>query len=288
MAATPLISAEQLHEWLMGPADIVLLDVRWSLDSGALRSEYEHRHIPTARFVDLDSDLSAEPGSNGRHPLPDHDRFVEAMQRLGVNTSSTVVCYDGQTSSSAARAWWLLRYFGHREAYVLDGGLAAWTRSGYGTQEQQKTYARGDFVARDRQIGVLEAGEVLEFAATHTLLDARAPERYDGRDEPVDAVAGHIPGAVNAPATQNLETDGTFLPRAQLQNRFHNLGVCSSTPVGVYCGSGVTAANQVLALETAGFTASLYPGSWSEWISDASRPIETGASPAHTDCRRHD
>lgn len=276
MTKSPLLSAAQLAQLCENKPETVVLDIRWSLAGGADREAYERGHIPTARFVDLESDLSAEPGAGGRHPLPDSHRAIETFRRLGINDASTVVCYDADNSTAAARAWWLLRYYGHSDSYVLDGGLAAWRRADQPMTVQNPTYGRGDFSAREPRVAVLVTSEVLTFAADHLLLDARDGQRYRGVVEPVDAVAGHIPKAVNAPTQHNVNTDGTFLSREELQQRFGQLGAKHDTPLATYCGSGVTAAHQILALETAGMSAALYPGSWSEWITDPERPVATG------------
>ena len=277
--SSPLISPECLHDWLADDSDVTVLDVRWSLTDGACRSAYENGHIPSAQFIDLETELSAEPGTTGRHPLPAPGVFVDAMRRAGINDTTAVVCYDAKTGTSAARAWWLLRYFGHQHVYVLDGGLAGWQRAGYRTVVSHPDAEPGNFSIRESRARTLEAPAVLGFAADHVLLDARDDERYRGDIEPVDAVAGHIPGAQSAPTKNNLADDGTFLPATELRRRFERLGAGPGSNVATYCGSGVTAAHQILALEVAGIHAALYPGSWSEWITDPSRPIATGPFP---------
>ena len=276
MPSSPLISPEHLHDWLNNATDLVVLDVRWSLTEGACRSAYECGHIPSAQFIDLETQLSAEPGTKGRHPLPAQSVFVEAMRAAGVNDTTTVVCYDAKSSTSAARAWWLLRYFGHQRSYVLDGGLAAWQRLGFRITSRRQKPDPGDFSVRGSRARTLQPPAVLGFAADHILLDARDEERYTGDIEPVDSVAGHIPGAHSAPTKNNLADDGTFLPATQLRYRFKHLGAEPGSQVASYCGSGVTAAHQILALEVAGIDAALYPGSWSEWITDPNRPVATG------------
>jgi thiosulfate/3-mercaptopyruvate sulfurtransferase len=173
---------------------------------------------------------------------------------------------------SAGRAWWLLRYYGHSDVAVLDGGLAAWAAAGYPMTDEPAHAEAGDFVARPGAMPVLMAQDVPALAARGALLDARAPERFRGEREPIDPLAGHIPGAVNVPATRTLDSSGRFLERSALRAIFERAGVAAGVEVGAYCGSGVTAAHEVLALELAGYEAALYPGSWSEWITDPRRP----------------
>lgn len=271
MSSSPLISVAELHDLFeMGRAPVVL-DVRFALHTGSDRAGYEAGHIPTAQFVDLDVELAAPPGDGGRHPLPDAQTFVAAMRSAGVSDDSAVVVYDAGPATAAARAWWLLRYHGHRDVRVLDGGLACWVGEGYGISEEPSIAAAGSFTARAPLARILDVTDVLEFADQHILLDSRAPERYRGEKEPVDPVAGHIPGAINRPTTSNVDADGRFLTRAELDRAFGEL-VPKGKDVAAYCGSGITAAHQILALELAGFDAALYPGSWSGWITDPARP----------------
>jgi len=228
-------------------------------------------------FVDLDADLAAEPGPAGRHPLPPAGRFQAAMRRAGVSNASTVVVYDEADATVAARAWWLLRYFGHRGCQVLDGGFRAWgAAGGQVATGEGAAPGGGDFTARAGQMPVLDADAAAGLARQGHLLDARTRERYRGEKEPIDPVAGHIPGAVSAPTTANVSADGRFLPAAGLRARFATLGAAGAGMVGAYCGSGVTAAHEVLALELAGIRASLYVGSWSNWVADPARPVATG------------
>jgi thiosulfate/3-mercaptopyruvate sulfurtransferase len=262
---------------------LALLDVRWRLGGPPGRELYDAGHIPGAAFVDLDQDLAAPPGAGGRHPLPATADFQRALQRAGVRDGLPVVVYDDADSTAAARAWWLLRYFGHPSVRVLDGGFRAWTTGGYPVlpaASERPTIAPGRFTARPGQRGLLDAGGAASTARDGVLLDARAGERYAGESEHVDPVAGHIPGAVSAPTTQNVNPDGTFLAPADLAARFTALGATGGRPVGAYCGSGVTAAHEVLALTLAGVPAALYVGSWSNWITDPARPVATGTSPA--------
>ncbi|MGV9776565.1 sulfurtransferase [Streptosporangium sp. NPDC003464] len=269
---TPLITPADLADL----AEVTVLDVRWKFGGPPDVDSYREEHVPGAVFCDLDADLAAAPGPAGRHPLPSAERFQEAMRRLGVSGSRTVVVYDGADSTAAARAWWALRHFGHPDVRVLDGGLRAWTAAGLPVSAGEETALPGDFVARPGGMPVLDAEQALELASDGVLLDARAAERYRGEVEPIDPVAGHIPGAVSAPTGENVDPSGRFHRPDFLRERFNTLGAVPGVRVGAYCGSGVTAAHQVLALEVAGIPAALYVGSWSNWVADPSRPVATG------------
>lgn len=258
---------------LTGP--VTLLDVRWDLATGPDPDGYADGHIPGAVFVDLDRELAAPPGAGGRHPLPGAEDFTEAMRRAGVSAERPVVLYDAGTGMAAARGWWVLRYYGHADVAVLDGGLAAWTETGGALATgEERAAARGTFTAHPGHMPLLDADGAAALARTGVLLDARAPERYRGDTEPIDPVAGHIPGARNRPMTDNVDGSGRFRRPAAIRDE---LAVGADVPVGVYCGSGVSAAHEVLALELAGVRAALYAGSWSEWITDRARPVATGA-----------
>ncbi|MFI2372263.1 sulfurtransferase [Streptomyces sp. NPDC018833] len=275
---TPIISAADLATELAGPTPPVLLDVRYQLGGPHGRPAYEAGHIPGAVFVDLDAELAGPPGAGGRHPLPDIDVFGAAMRRAGVGAGTPVVTYDGDKGWGAARAWWLLRWAGHADVRVLDGGLAAWTGP---LETKEPEPVESDFVPAPGALPLLDADGAAAMAREGLLLDARAGERYGGEVEPIDAVAGHIPGAVSAPTTENVDERGRFLPREQLVARFVGLGAGEDAKsVGVYCGSGVSAAQQAVALELAGFVPALYAGSWSEWSRDPSRPVATGPDPS--------
>jgi thiosulfate/3-mercaptopyruvate sulfurtransferase len=276
VAPGPLVSAGQLAAELAGPAAPTLLDCRWTLAGGADRDGYERGHLPEAVFVDLDRDLSAPParrgGPGGRHPLPDPAAFQAAMRRAGIRGDRPVVAYDQGEAGGAARAWWLLGWFGHPDVRVLDGGLPAWVAAGLPLVIGVPDPGPGDFSARPGGRSLVDAAGAARLAATGVLLDARAPARYQGLEEPVDPVAGHIPGAHNAPLPELLQGQA-------LHRRLADLGVGEGVPVGAYCGSGVVAAHLVLALEAAGVPAALYAGSWSDWITDPSRPVVTGPEP---------
>jgi thiosulfate/3-mercaptopyruvate sulfurtransferase len=269
----PLISAEELRSAAQPP---VLIDVTWNLTGPPGRDAYDAGHLPAAHFVDLDTELAGPPGAGGRHPLPSASVVESALRRAGVSADSSVVVYDAANSMAAARAWWIFRYFGLTGVRVLDGGLAAWRAAGGAVTTEVPADGSGEFVATPGGMPVLSAETAVARAADGVLLDARAPERYAGEVEPMDPVAGHIPGAVNAPTAANVDAAGVFLPPEALRERFVSVGVDGNTEVGVYCGSGVTAAHEALALAVAGLDSDVYVGSWSEWITDPSRPIETG------------
>ncbi|MGW7073800.1 sulfurtransferase [Streptomyces sp. NPDC054866] len=280
-----IISATELASDLTGENPPVLLDIRWQLSTAKAagapafdgRAEYEKGHIPGAVFVDLDADLAGPAGSAGRHPLPDVEHFGAVMRAAGVSADRDVVVYDGGQGWAAARAWWLLRWTGHPSVRVLDGGLAAW--GGPLESGDERPAAEGSFAPETNTTDLLDADAAAALARSGLLLDARAAERYRGDVEPIDRVGGHIPGAVSAPTTENVTADGTFRPAADLAERFNSLGASETSEVGVYCGSGVSGAHEVLALAVAGIPASLYVGSWSEWSSDESRPVAKGPDP---------
>ncbi|MBU6530137.1 sulfurtransferase [Streptomyces sp. NPDC057245] len=278
-----IISAPELAGELAGTRPPVLLDVRWQLSAAKAagappfdgRAEYAAGHLPGAVYVDLDSELAAAPGTGGRHPLPDVAEFGAAMRRAGVSAGRPVVVYDGGQGWAAARAWWLLRWTGHPNVRVLDGGLPVWEGP---LSTDVPAPEEGDFRPVPGESGLLDADGAAALARTGVLLDARAGERYRGDVEPIDPVGGHIPGAVSAPTTENLAADGRFLAAGELRARFRTLGA-EDGEVGVYCGSGVSGAHEVLALAVAGIPAALYAGSWSEWSADPSRPVATGPEP---------
>lgn len=263
----PLVSASELAGLL---GSVTVLDVRWQLGRSDGKEQYLAGHVPGAAYVDLETELADPPhtGTGGRHPLPGPDRFGSLMRAHGVSADRPVVAYDAVGGTSAARAWWLLRYFGHACVAVLDGGLQAWTGE---LETGPVLQAQGDFVPRPGHLPVLEVDEVAALADTGRLVDARAAERYRGESEPVDPVAGHVPGAVNVPTSAALDA-GRFRAADELADLYPD-----GDPIGVYCGSGVTAAHAVLALELVGRTGMLYPGSWSHWVSDPDRPVATGA-----------
>ena len=271
---SPLITVEELRR---GDARMTLLDVRWSLAGPPGREAYGAGHLPSAVFVDVDRDLAAPPGVGGRHPLPPVDDLLAVLRRAGVRVGRPVVCYDQRDSTAAARAWWLLRDLGLADVRVLDGGFDAWVATGGEVESGPGAPPEpGDVDGEPGHLPHVSADEAAALARDGVLLDARAAARFRGEVEPVDPVAGHVPGAVSAPATGNLGADGRFLSPGELRARFAALGVDGTRPVGAYCGSGVVAAQEVLALELAGIEAALWPGSWSEWVADPRRPVATG------------
>jgi thiosulfate/3-mercaptopyruvate sulfurtransferase len=279
-----LISTAELAEQLTEATPPVVLDVRWKLGGPSGRLDHAKGHLPGAVFLDLDTDLAAPPGPGGRHPLPDPADLQRALRAAGVRAEHPVVVYDAADGSVAARAWWLLRWSGHREVAVLDGGYAAWLDEGREVSTEPVEPEPGDIEVRPGGMPVLDAAEAARLAREGILLDARAPERYRGDVEPIDPRGGHIPGARNAPFAGHLGQDARWQPPAALAERFQRIGVRADEPVGAYCGSGVTASSVVLALEVAGLTtaelpAALYTGSWSNWCVDESRPVATGADP---------
>ena len=279
-APDPLIDVPALAAQLTAGAGLVLLDVRWRLGGPPGINSYRAGHLPGAGYVDLDADLAGPPGDGGRHPLPAAARFEAAMRQAGVRSGGLVVAYDDEDATIAARLWWTLRYFGSRPVRVLDGGYRAWAAPGQPVTPAQPRPAPGDFTTEPGQMPVLDHAATARLARSGTLLDARAAERYRGDIEPADRTAGHIPGALSAPTAGNVTPAGTFRRPAELRERFAALGVRADGPAaGVYCGSGVTAAHEVLALELAGLPAALYVGSWSGWVADPSRPVATGAEP---------
>lgn len=278
----PLIDATELAEMartVTGSSPVVL-DVRWRLAGPSPAELYAGGHLAGAVGVDLDRELAGPVGGGerGRHPLPDPDVLQGTLRRWGVSNDSTVVAYDDADGSSAARAWWLLRWAGVVDVRVLNGGIAGWVGAGLPLTTEVPVTEPGDVVVEPGGMPTLDAdGAGALRGAGGVLLDARAEPRYRGEVEPVDPVAGHIPGARSAPISGNVAGDGRFLEPQRLRERFSALGVRPDRAVAAYCGSGVTAAQEVLALEIAGVPAALYPGSWSEWVADPGRPVATGA-----------
>lgn len=297
----PLVDAATLAAALAQPDPPTVLDVRWRLaDPAAGRAEYVTGHIPGAVFVDLDTEVCGPPGPLGRHPLPDPAALQAVLRAAGVRAGHPVVVYDAEPPA-AARAWWTLRWAGHDRVALLDGGYPAWVAAdGPVTTEVPRpvpgSITPGDITVRPGGLPVLDAAGAARLAADGILIDVRAAARYRGETEPIDPVAGHIPGAVNLPDTEHVGADGRFHPAERLRSRFAaigidvatgvgteagtEVGVAEGVRVGAYCGSGVTAAHTVLALHLAGRPdAELYVGSWSDWITDPARPVATGAEP---------
>jgi thiosulfate/3-mercaptopyruvate sulfurtransferase len=307
---TVLITVAELADVIVPPPGMRLLDVRWRLGGPPGREEYRAGHLPGAVYVDLDTELAA-PGSPGagRHPLPDPADLGRALRSWDVYPGEPVVVYDDVGGLAAARAWWLLRWAGLAEVRILDDGLDAWRDDGLPlavgdgvsgaaadggpgsavgsvtpvgsipgeVDAERDADRRGDPAPGSGGMPTLSADEVADFvAAGGLLLDARPAERYRGSDNPYDPRPGHIPGAVSAPALDDLGPDGRFRPSSELAERFAALGATPGRPVAVYCGSGVTAAHVIASLELAGIEGTaLYPGSWSQWAADPSRPVAT-------------
>jgi len=264
----PLVSADWLHDHL-ADADLRVIDLRWYLDGRSGREAYLAGHLPGAVFVDLDRDITGAAGP-GRHPIPRREQFEEAMRAAGVEPDSRVVVYDDQGGFTAARLWWLLRFFGHQAVAVLDGGLLAWQGP---LDREPAGPARGGFRASAPDRSMVVDRDQVRAADEAAIFDARAPERFRGEVEPIDAKAGHIPGARNIPWRSNLGADWRFLPPDELRRKY---AVAEGREVIAYCGSGVSAGVDLLALELAGVAgAKLYEGSWSDW-SAQDLPVATG------------
>ena len=285
MSVPLLVSTEWLEEHLDAP-DVRVADVRWSLlekDKG--RNAYLAAHIPGAIHLDVDQDLASPRGQGpGRHPLPLPSRFAASMARAGIGPDTHVIAYDFGDGSTAARLWWLLRYLGHARVSLLDGGIARWNAEGRPVDDQVPSYPPSKFVAlpRDSMVVDAEAVERMRDDPRTLILDARLVERYEGKVEPIDPVAGHVPGARSRPYPANLRApdDPRFLPPAELREWFTQLGADRAERVICYCGSGVNACQNIFALALAGFdNGVLYEGSWSDWCSVPTRKMSTGAQP---------
>lgn len=277
---SPLISAAELIADLASDAPPLVLDVRWTLGAADPRGDHDAAHIPGSRYVDLATELSG-PGdpAAGRHPLPEPHVFATTATGWGIGPETAVVVYDDSGGMAAARLWWLLRWIGHDAVRLLDGGLAAWRASGGEVESGSDEVAvpsATPLVARTGSMATVTAAEIVA-GGVGVLLDARAGERFRGEVEPIDPVAGHIPGARSVPTAGNLAPDGTFRSPAELRARFEDAGVTAGEPVVTYCGSGVTAAHELVAIEVAGLgaRAALYPPSWSGWVADPDHPVAT-------------
>jgi thiosulfate/3-mercaptopyruvate sulfurtransferase len=257
----------------------VVVDCRHDLfDLEAGRRAYAAGHIPGAHFMHQDDDLSGpKTGRNGRHPLPDREVFAARLRAIGLNQDQQLVGYDDQGGMLASRLWWLARWLGHDRVAVLDGGIAAWKRMGFPLSTGAPHPEPGDFTASAPVATAMSTQDIVNGADSTVLVDARAPERYAGEMEPLDPVAGRIPGALNWPFQRNLQPDGRFKPAEKLREEYTRLlGDADPARVVHYCGSGITACHNIIAMEVAGMHGSaLYPGSWSEWCADPSRPIAT-------------
>lgn len=278
---TTLVSAEELARHLDDPNWIVF-DCRFTLtDPEAGRRAYRHGHIPGARYAHLDDDLASPvTPTSGRHPLPDPQVFADKLGRWGVDESRQVVVYDDSFGSMAVRMWWLLRWLGHDAVALLDGGLPGWMRQKLPVAAEPPHLAPTQFIPRPRSTMWADAAEVEQARQNRDrlVIDARPEERFNGEREPLDKVAGHIPGSVNWSFEENLDFDGTYLPAEELRAAYLDLLHGTAPEQAIHsCGSGVTACHNILAMEIAGLPGGkLYPGSWSEWIADPSRPVATG------------
>ena len=284
MTESPLVDARTLAREL-GSADWIVVDCRFMLtDPAAGKAAYDRGHIPGARYAHLDEDLSRRPSAEeGRHPLPERERFAATLGNWGVSADDRVVAYDDGSGAVAARLWWMLGWLGHARRAVLDGGFAAWQEAGLPIEQQQPTFARrryeapaghgNDVIATRDLADALRAGDLL--------VDARAAPRYRGEQESIDPKAGHVPGARNRPFSANVTAAGQFRPPAELRAELEELlGGRPPQRLIAMCGSGVTACHLLLAMEVAGLPGGrLYAGSWSEWIRDPARPIKTGPEP---------
>ena len=287
MSFTTLIEASVLRD-LIGKTDVAVIDCRFDLSNRSRgRAAFLERHIPRARYADLETDLSGPvTAKSGRHPLPAPGDFAAALERWGIGNATQAIVYDDAGGSYAARAWWLFRWLGHESVAVLNGGINAWSAAG-GLKEpgeerplQERTSGGGTMLATSNRMALIETAEIERFLANpaNLLVDARAADRFAGSVEPIDTVAGHIGGAVNHPFSTNLGPDGRFLPPDELRRRWElRLGGRKPERVAAMCGSGVTACHNLLGLEVAGFKgAKLYAGSWSEWIRDPNRAVALG------------
>jgi thiosulfate/3-mercaptopyruvate sulfurtransferase len=277
----PVVDVDWLATHRTDPA-LRIADVRWSLAGPPGRRLHARGHIPGAVFLDAETELSSPGEGPGRHPVPSAQKLARILGEHGIGDGHLVVAYDDAGGSIAARLWWLYRHFGHAgQAAVLDGGIGAWTAAGLPLETDAPAYPPATWTPGEPAADLVGTEAVARMLGGETLLlDARAPERYRGETEPVDARAGHIPGAVSAPYAGNLDARGRFLRPEALRERYRALGASEGRPVVAYCGSSLTATHDLLALELAGIGgARLYEGSWSHWSSDPDRPAATGARP---------
>ncbi|WP_104165768.1 sulfurtransferase [Arthrobacter sp. SX1312] len=272
-----LMDVQELRDRMTSGAQTILLDVRWALGDPHGHGHYREAHIPGAVYVDMETELCAPGGPGlGRHPLPDAAALQEAARRWGLNDGDTVVVYDDSGNLAAARLWWLLRDAGFASVSLLDGGLGAWRAAGCDVEGGEERHCVGSVHLTSGHMPVVSIPDLLHPAHGDVILDARAGERFRGEHEPIDPQAGHIPGAVSAPTADNLGDDGRFRSAEEIRRRFGALGAGRGR-TAVYCGSGITAAHAIAALDIAGFDAALFPGSWSQWSTTEGLPVATGA-----------
>lgn len=273
------VSPDELSDLREQGAPVRVIDVRWRLDRPDGHAEYLEGHIPGAVYVPLDSELATHgEASEGRHPLPSTETLQRAVRRWGVHDGDLVVAYDDAKGLAAARAWWLLRQAGV-DVHVLEGGIRGWIAAGHDVDTADESPEEGTAVLREIGDDALSIDEAAAFPASGVLLDVRAPERYRGETEPLDPIAGHIPGAVNLPTMLHLDADGRILDVATVRANLATVGIAEGTRVAAYCGSGVTAAHTALVLDEVGIEAKVFPGSWSQWSNTPGRPIATGDQP---------
>jgi thiosulfate/3-mercaptopyruvate sulfurtransferase len=265
-----LISTETLSNTSLA----IVLDCRFHLsDLAEGKKDFDAGHIPGAQHADLDQHLAAAPGDYGWHPLPEKEALADPFQHWGINPETRIVCYNQNNGAFAAGLWWLCRWLGHDDVFALDGGLDGLIHQGLSVSNLQETFTRGHFTPKATLTNICQFADLL--VSSNTLLEALDSARYRSDVEPIDAVAGHIPHAIPAPFSDNM-SEGYFKPKAVLKQRFETLDLTPDSPLVCYCGSGVTAINNVRALLIAGYPEpALYPSSWSEWITDSNRPIET-------------
>lgn len=282
MYPLPLISAQSLHQYISdSTTPICIIDARFNLSAPKQGQEmYSQGHIPGAIFLDLDKEMCGhKTGTNGRHPLPDREELAQRLRQIGINDDTLIIIYDDADSMFAAHVWWLMLWLGHQQVQVLDGGLNAWIAAGYELSTQiPHMMSPGNIQSHPSLVPTVDATYVLNHLESPQMLiiDARAAERFRGDVEPLDPAAGHIPGAINRPFMQNLNTDKHFKSPEQLHQEWQQL--IGQTPISAVvhqCGSGVSACHNILAMAHAGFgMTTIYPGSWSEWCADSSRPVE--------------
>ncbi|MCU1514059.1 MAG: rhodanese-related sulfurtransferase [Microbacteriaceae bacterium] len=279
MSSRILISAAELADALAGDNRPVVLDVRWRLDRPDGLPDYREAHIPGAVYIDLDHELAAHSDDPraGRHPLPPVEQLQSSARAWGIDDGDTVVVYDDLKNLSSARAWWLLRYAGIADVRILDGSFRGWTAAGLPVESGDSPLRAGNVTLTYGHLETIDIDGAATFADHGILLDARAGERYRGETEPIDPRAGHIPGALSAPTTGNVDDSGRFLAPDALRERFRTVGVPDGARVAAYCGSGVTAAHEFAALTIAGYDAVLYPGSWSQWSNHPERAVAVGS-----------
>ncbi|REJ04234.1 sulfurtransferase [Microbacterium bovistercoris] len=278
---TPIISADELRALLSSGSAVRVLDARWKLGRDDGREQYLAGHIPGAVFVDVEGELSRHGDPrDGRHPLPADDDFAAAVRRWGVRPGVPVVVYDDAGMLASSRLWWALRRTGFADVRVLDGGWRAWLVAGGETQIEEDPVEASDIqVDAAGDAGAIDTVGAAAWPRTGVLVDVRASERYGGETEPIDPVAGHVPGAVNLPIAQLLTEDGRFRPAADITAAFDQVGATADIPIAAYCGSGITAAQFALAGALIDREVTVYPGSWSAWSNRPELPVATGPQP---------